>query len=304
VITLLEPPRPAGLISGGFRYQERVTAALAEDARRVTVHPERLHEHVRAMREATPDTTIIVDGWFADLTARQLPAGVIPLLHMQPKACGWAAGIARAVATGAGTATAARAEVAEVALVHPGIDDCFTPRARCGDDAVAIICAGTISEAKGQRRLVTALRDAQTPWRLTIVGSTTAAPRDVERLRREAAGAPVTIREAVAPAALAELYAEHDLFATLSVSESYGMAAAEAAAAGLPLLGLDTGELRSFGRDEARWLLPVDADAHDVASALQRLLAAPRALRAKRGERAGGRRTWGDAAAELAAACR
>ena len=105
----------------------------------------------------------------------------------------------------------------------------------------------------------------------------------------------MTIREAVAPAALAELYAEHDLFATLSVSESYGMAAAEAAAAGLPLLGLDTGELRSFGRDEARWLLPVDADAHDVASALLRLLATPDALRAKRGDRAGGRRTWGDA---------
>ena len=38
--------------------------------------------------------------------------------------------------------------------------------------------------------------------------------------------------------------------------------------------------------------------------AVPELLAAPRALRAKRGERAGGRRTWGDAAAELAAACR
>jgi glycosyltransferase involved in cell wall biosynthesis len=304
VITLLEPPRPAGLISGGFRYQEQITAALGADARRETVRPEHLHEHARTLREAAPSLTVVADGWFAELTARPFPAGVIPLLHTQPTLVGWAADVRRAIATGASTAAAARASVDDVALVRPGVDDCFTPRARAGDDTPAVICAGTIAEAKGQRRLLAALRGAPPPWRLTLVGSTRAAPQAVEALRREALGAPVTIREAVEPAALAELYAEHDLFATLSTSESYGMAAAEAAAAGLPLLGLDTGELHSFGDEESRTILPIDATDDVVTSALRRLLARPHALRSKRATRPGQRRTWRCAATEFAAACR
>ena len=90
----------------------------------------------------------------------------------------------------------------------------------------------------------------------------------------------------------------------LSASESYGMAAAEAAAAGLPLLGLDTGELRSFGDEDARTILPIDATDDVVASALRQLLARPHALRAKRATRPGSRRTWRCAATEFAAACR
>ena len=303
MITLLEPPRPAGLTSGGFRYQERVVGALGADARRLTVAPGALHDRVRELRAAAPRAVVVVDGWFADLQDRPLPAGVIALLHMQPTTAGWAADVDRAIVTGAGTADGLRADVARIAVVRPGIDGCFAPGPRTGDATPGVICTGTICEAKGQRRLVEALRSAPAPWRLTIVGSASREPDYVARLRDVAADSPVTIRDAVPPEMLAALYAEHDLFVSMSTRESYGMAAAEAAAAGLPLFGLDTGELRAFGDRDARWLLPVDADDAAVSATLHALLAAPRALADCRRTIPGERRSWRKVADEFAAAC-
>lgn len=304
MITLLEPPRPAGLTSGGFRYQERLVAAIGAAARRVTVDPKHLHEHVRRLHTTQPGAAVVVDGLFAELCESPLPAGVTTLMHMQPRNWAWTTNVERAIATGASTADALRAHVATVKLVRPGIDDCFAPRPRRGDDAVGVICSGTITEQKGQRRLIEALRDAPVPWRLTVVGSLAVAPEEVARVRVAAAGHPVTILEAVAPDALADLYAQHDLFVSLSLSESYGMAAAEAAAAGLPIFGLATGELHNFGRDDARWLLPVDAADSAIASALHQLLASPDALRMRRGAEATARRSWAEVAVEFVEACR
>ena len=304
MITLLEPPRPAGLTSGGFRYQERIVTAMGAEARRITVDPRHLHEHVRQLRTTQPRDAVVVDGWFADLCEAPLPAGVTALMHMLPRDWASTADVERAITTGASTADALRTRVANVKLVRPGIDDCFTPRPRRGDDTVGVICSGTISEQKGQRRLVEAIRDAPAPWRLTIVGSLAVAPEEVARLRGTAAGHPVTILEAVTPDALADLYTQHDLFVSLSRSESYGMAAAEAVAAGLPLFGLAIGELHNFGRDNARWLLPVDAADSAIASALHQLLASPDALRARRGAEATARRSWAEVAVEFVEACR
>ena len=304
VITLLEPPRPAGLTSGGFRYQERLVAAIGAAARRITVNQEHLHEHVRHLRATQPSGAVVVDGWFADLCDRPLPAGVTALMHMQPHDRTWAADVERAIATGASTADALRKHVATVKLVRPGIDECFAPRPRRGDNSLGIICSGTISEQKGQRRLVEALRDAPGPWRLTVVGSTSTDPEAVARLRATASTCPVTILDTVSPDVLADLYAQHDLFVSLSSSESYGMAAAEAVAAGLPMFGLATGELHSFGRNDARWLLPVDATDNAIATALHGLMSRPDALRDSRGVAVTAPRSWAEVAAEFVAACR
>lgn len=302
MITLLEPPRPAGLTSGGFRYQERVVDALGGAARRLTVSPAHLATQAQALRGASPCEDIVVDGWFVDLSPDPLPPDVTPLLHMVPRTQAWSAGPRRAIATSQRTAAAVGDHFEQVAVVRPGVDECFTVRTRTGDATVSLICAGTISEAKGQRRLLAALRGVSSPWRLTLVGSLTGPPRELEAVHRAADGLPVTIRGPVSAEQLAELYAQHDLFVTLSSSESYGMAAAEAAAAGLPLLGADTGELRTFGVDEARWLVPVDASELEVRARLRELLADPDALRALRGRGTTPQRTWTHAAAEFAAA--
>ena len=302
LITLLEPPRPAGLVSGGFRYQERVIEAIGAAARRQTVSPAELDARVSELRRRRPDEAVLVDGWFTELCAAPLPEGVIPLLHTVPRAQGWANRHARAVATSQRTAEQVRGADGAVAVVRPGVDACFTPRPRTGDGTFALVCAGAVCEAKGQRRLVEALRGVVLPWRLTLVGSRTAPAEELADVDRASEGLPVTVRDAVAPEELAALYAEHDLFVTLSRDESFGMAAAEAVAAGLPLVATDTGELATLGRDEARWLLPVDADERVVRAQLHDLIARPDELRALRGRSAAPVRTWRDAAAELVAA--
>ena len=302
MIALLEPPRPAGLVSGGFRYQERVIEAIGAAARRQTVSPAELDARVSELRRRRPDEAVLVDGWFTELCAAPLPEGVIPLLHTVPRAQGWANRHARAVATSQRTAEQVRGAVGAVAVVRPGVDACFTPRPRTGDGTVALVCAGAVCEAKGQRRLLEALRGVPLPWRLTLVGSRTAPADELAEVDRAAQGMPVTVQDAAAPEELASLYAEHDLFVTLSRDESYGMAAAEAVAAGLPLVATDTGELATFGRGEARWMLPVDADERAVRALLRDLIARADELRALRGKSAAPARTWSDAAAELVAA--
>lgn len=300
MIVLLEPPRPPGLPSGGFRYQERVVEALAPAARRVPVPPAELQRCVRLLQQGEPQATVLVDGWFADLTDAPLPDGVTALLHMVPARADWSTSPLPVIATGQPTADAVAGQAHTVHVVRPGVDACFAAQPRRGEPSFAVVCAGTICAAKGQRRLLAALRDLQAPWRLTFVGSTDHDPDEVAALRKQAASLPVTIHDAVTPEALAALYAEHDVFATLSTSESYGMAAAEAAAAGLPLFGLETGELETFGDETRRTLLPVDAD-DDV---IRQRLAALAADVPPRGATDPAMRSWQDAAHELLAAIR
>jgi len=301
LIVLLEPPRPEGLPSGGFRYQQAIVDAIGHGARRTEVPADQLHRRVRQLQANEPDAQIVVDGWFADLCDEPLPAGVVALLHMVPARTEWRHPSVRVIATGQPTAQAIGADAH---LVRPGVDACFVPAARRGDATFAIICAGTICPAKGQRRLLAALRDIEPAWRLTFVGSTTHDPTTTTALRADAAGLPVTIRDAVTPAELHALYAEHDLFASLSDSESYGMAAREAVAVGLPLFGLRTGELHTFGAPEARWLLPVDADDEAVRSQLRELLRRGNDVRARRDTAPPPQRTWQQAAREFVAAIR
>lgn len=298
MITLLEPPRPRGLPSGGFRYQERVVAALGDDARRISVPPAELHDKVLELRRQDPSAQVVVDGWFADLASDPLPDDVTALLHMAPARPDWSTRPLHVVATGQPTADAIAGQAASVTVVRPGVDACFSAAPRSGDPTFAIVCAGTICKAKGQRRLVGALRGLRAPWRLTIVGSTTHDPDEVAALREEAEGLPVDVHDAVLPETLAALYREHDVFASLSERESYGMAAAEATAAGLALFGLDVGELATFGDDRARFLLPADASDRQLRDQLESL-AANVPLR-QAGPRAP--RTWEQVGRELAAA--
>jgi glycosyltransferase involved in cell wall biosynthesis len=300
LIVLLEPPRPEGLPSGGFRYQQRIVAALGPAARRVEVAPTELRRCVRLLQHGEPDTTVIVDGWFCDLLDAPLPPKVTALLHVVPARTPWSEAPLHVVATGQPTASAVAAAARRVDIVRPGIDGYFTPQPRRGDPTLAFVCAGTICPAKGQRRLVAMLRALTTPWRLTLVGSTTRDPGEVAALRREAAGLPVTVLDAVPAERLAELYREHDVFASLSRSESFGMAAAEGVAAGLVLFGLDTGELATFGDERSRALLPPDANDDDVRARLRALAADP----PPRGRRTAVPRSWHDAATELRAAIR
>ncbi|MFK7739343.1 MAG: glycosyltransferase family 4 protein [Planctomycetota bacterium] len=309
MIELLEPPRHPNFVSGGFRYHERIVKALGpQRARCITVEPGQLHEHVQATRRADPSRHIVVDGWFAELARRPLPSDATALLHMVPTTPGWNTEPLAAIVTGAGTAKAVRDDARRVDIVRPGVDACFVPAPRANDDGrqggLALVATGTIGEAKGQIRLIRILRTLPRTWRLTLFGSIHQHPDEVQALRRSATGLPVEIRGAVSSEELAEAYAHHDLFVSLSRSESYGMACAEAATAGLPLLALQTGEIHSFAETGHAWLLDANASDSAIGQQLGLLLKQPHAVAgARRQTRPSACRTWAEAAVEFERAC-
>lgn len=308
MILLLEPPRPAGFVSGGYRYQHEIGRRLAAwgQGELRTVAPMELDAAVAAARSA--GATVVVDGLFAALRRRPLPAGAIALLHVVPDTP-WSEVPMPAIATSQPTADAVATAARAVEVVRPGLDDGFAPTSpRASDERPHVVCVGTVTPAKGQRLVATAL--AATPMaarcELALLGDTATAPDYVRDVCRSASPATVRLAGVRTPIEVAAELGAADLFVSASRSESFGMAVAEAAACGVPVLAFATGEIGTFVLDGANgWLVPADASDQVFAARLQALLAEPAALRAAR---AAARRPplgdWDEATRRFVAACR
>lgn len=197
----------------------------------------------------------------------------------------------------------------KITVALPGTDP--QPRAPGSGHApgvpLSILAVGTVIPRKGHDRLVAALGGlADRPWRLTIAGALdrdpTAAAALYAAIERAGIGDRVDLAGAVAPTRLAELYAAADVFALLSAFEGYGMAFAEALAAGLPIVGCDGGAVAETVPPEAG-VLVAPGDAEAAAAALARLLDDPgHRRRMAAAARAAGARlpSWPAAAATIA----
>ncbi len=142
---------------------------------------------------------------------------------------------------------------------------------------VRILCVGRLVEDKNQALLIRAFAAAGAQGELLLCGS---GPLE-ESLRREAEGLPVRFLGYVAPADLPELYAEADALALVSTFEPFGVAAREAAAAGLPILCSSIAGAAGDVAVEGENALLVDPeDEPGIADALRRLLS-DRDLRAR-----------------------
>jgi glycosyltransferase involved in cell wall biosynthesis len=281
LILLLEPPRPAGFVSGGYRYQAEIGAQLAargEGALRV-VAPDAIEA---AITGARPGTSIVVDGLFVARRARPLPDGVIALLHGTPAQSPWATAPLPVIATSQRTADAVAGTARGVEVVRPGLDACFhggTPRTI--DGRLRIVCIGTVGPGKGQRLLAAAIATAPTVARceLELIGDTSSAPEYARACALAAAPATVLVRGVLPPNRVAAALRSADLCVSASRDESFGMAVAEAVACGTPVLAFATGEIASFVRDGKNgWLLPADASDREFTDRLHALLAEPLAL--------------------------
>jgi len=308
VIILIEPQHRSGFISGGYRYNARVFEHLApEQGRKITATPAELPALVERIRRDEPNTCIVVDGLFAELGPEPLPAETVALLHMVPSRSDWCKAPPHVITTSAATANAVAGISRSTTVVPPGLDQCFdlerVPPKQA--DALKLVCVGTISPGKGQVRLVRLLASIPQPWRLTLIGSFDAASEAVAELHRFRERLPIELAGPQPIEDVAECFASSDLLISLSRSESFGMAVAEAAAAGLPVLALATGEIDRFVVDGRNgWLLPPHAEDQAIRSCLQDLLAQPAKLEAAKAARVRpAMASWREVAQSFSQAC-
>jgi glycosyltransferase involved in cell wall biosynthesis len=149
------------------------------------------------------------------------------------------------------------------------------PRA-VGEATPMILALGSLTPRKGHLDLITALsRLRDHDWTAHIVGSASASPQTADDIRRAIAAAGLEDRIHV-PGALGgeeldRLFAQSSIFALASYYEGYGMAFAEAMAAGLPIVGYRAGAVPDLVPAEAGTLVaPGDIDA--LTEALEALI--------------------------------
>lgn len=277
MIVILEPERAPGFVSGGYRYQHSIGDRLSMqglgDVRAVA--PAGLAAAVAAVRAGEPRAAIVVDGLFA--VHAPLPADIIALLHMVPQRADWCRAPVPVIATSATTA-AALGDRAHALVVRPGLDACFLPPppGPRAPGPLRVTGVGTVSPGKNQLPLVQALASASVRCELTLLGDATAHPDYVAAVHAAARGVTVHWRGVVTAADVAATLQASELFVSASRSESFGMAAAEAAACGVPVFAYDTGEFATFVRDgQNGWLLPANAREEEFRHRLHALLAAP-----------------------------
>jgi glycosyltransferase involved in cell wall biosynthesis len=186
----------------------------------------------------------------------------------------------RVIATSATTARLLAADYGvapeRLTVVQPGTDRTVPPPRRERAGEVMLLAVGSVIPRKGYDVLVTALAQLRDlPWRLVIVGdrgrsADTARQLDAEIARRDLADR-IGFAGVVSPERLAALYAAADLFVLASHFEGYGMAYAEAIAAGVPVVGTNAGAIPETVPVGAGVLVP-PGDPDALAAALRRLL--------------------------------
>ncbi|GAA1073966.1 glycosyltransferase family 4 protein [Nocardiopsis composta] len=333
--------------SGGNVYNRRVVRGLAEAGRPVREHlvpgewpdpdPADRAELARALAACPDGSVVLADG----LLACAAPDVVVPetgrlriavLVHLPlaeetglaPAA---AAGLeareretlraaAAVVATGpwAGRELAARYGLPadRVHVVPPGTDP--APPAPGTDGASGLLCVASLTPRKGHDLLVDALAGvADLPWECRCAGPVDRAPAFTAEVlglaARHGLGRRVHLAGPLAGADLEAAYAAADLMVLPSRAETFGMAAAEALARGVPVLAAAAGALpetigRAPGGDVPGLLVP-PGDAPALAAALRRWLTdgalrhrLRRAARLRAAELAG----WPETLARMAAA--
>jgi glycosyltransferase involved in cell wall biosynthesis len=195
-----------------------------------------------------------------------------------------------------------------VARIPPGTDRLPEHRVpvRETDAPVRLLCVANLTPGKGYDILLRALAAGRnTRWTLACAGSDTRDPdyaACVKSLAHELGlASQVTWLGELDEAELREAHRDADLFVMSTRSETYGMAVADAIAAGVPVVSTRTGEIATLVGDGGLLAEPNDRDA--FAAILDESIADPHLrdrLRAGARQAAARLPTWDEAVDAMA----
>lgn len=142
--------------------------------------------------------------------------------------------------------------------------------ARAGGPPLQVLGVGRLVADKGFADLVDAVAVMRAPVRLTLIGE--GPERSRLAARAAAAGVELLLLGTLTPAALSEHYASADVVTQPSHREGFGLVAAEALVAGVPVVATDSGGARDVLGGQG---LVAVGDIKGLAHALDRVAADP-----------------------------
>ena len=298
LVTIGDPTQ----LTGGHLYQRRLAQHASEAGATIDVRPipsrpltaQRLAAGAILRDAASHADMLIVDSIAAASVAGRMEHLGVPTLGLVHQRPGGAAPTRRryaldlrayremtaVVATGPALANELRAlGVENVEVLIPGTDPApeiaDPPDLRDGR-RIAILCVANWLPAKNVAELLIAFKSLPpSAATLHLVGDTRAnrpyGDKVFGLLRDPSLSHRVVVHGALEPDAVAPLRAGADLFALPSLEETYGMAWAEAMAAGLPIVGWNTSNLPNLITHGSEGLLVSTGDTRGLTSALATL---------------------------------
>jgi glycosyltransferase involved in cell wall biosynthesis len=174
---------------------------------------------------------------------------------------GWSSWAARSIIDDYGV------DADRVSVIPPGVDTHeWRPVDRTPDDRFRILFVGGEFERKGGRQLLDAF--GSLPPRAELYLVTKSPVPAMERVHVVDDLSPNDPR-------LMDLYRSSDVFVLPSLAETFGIAAIEASATGLPVIASSSGGLPEIVRNGETGLIVAPGDVRGLAEALQRLEADP-----------------------------
>ena len=331
-LVLLTGPAPHEEVTGGHRYNAEIVARARQNAavvRLVPIHgstlPQRVLAARRALREARDADAVIVDSIVAApvaLAGHATPP-LVALAHQVPGALG--RGLAGAVSDRLARAVYRRCDLVIAvsawvsmrlrslpvprAVVEPGAERPVRAVRRDGD-MTRVLSVANWHPHKGILDLVEAIsRMPAAAAMVHLVGAPHAETRYGRRVLERLASADVRGRvvvDGVLPVSeTGRAFASADVFALPARGEAFGIAFAEALAAGLPVVGYRSGNVPALVGGAG--LLVEPGDVEGLARALGLVVLDPDRrdeLAAFAHERALGLPTWDETATAFFAALR
>lgn len=173
-----------------------------------------------------------------------------------------------------------------LASAPPGIERKPPARGSADGGAPSLLCVGAVVPRKDHATLLEALAGlTDRPWRLTIVGNRTRAAAHaaaLDALVTELGLADrIAFTDELEDAELVPLWRDADLYVSASAFEGFGIALAEAVAAGLPVVTTAAGAVPGWLDPRASTVVPV-GDVAALRAAIGRVLDDPGRRRSMR----------------------